>query len=191
MCQLQRTLVRTLRHTAGSALVLFLGTYYSNNKGNKWKGRKKGSGISVIREKGIVETVAGDKAVVRVLQSSCCATCESRAACSIENDKELRAEVKNDLHAKVGDHVELSMPAPSLFKMGMLVYLFPVLALIVGAGIGNLCAGYLEIDANLASILGGIAALGISFGVLRIIDRSVRSKADYSPRMTRIIQRPT
>ena len=145
----------------------------------------------MIREKGIVETVAGDKAVVRVLQSSSCATCESRAACSIENDKELRAEVKNDLHAKVGDQVELSMPAPSLFKMGVLVYLFPVLALIVGAGIGNLCAGYLEMDANLASILGGIAALGISFGVLRIIDRSIRSKADYSPRMTRIIQRWT
>ncbi len=145
----------------------------------------------MVKEKGIVEAVAGDKVVIRITQSSSCGTCESRAACSIENDKEIRVEVKNDLHAKAGDHVEISLPAPSLFKMGMLVYLFPVLALIFGAGIGHLSAGYLEMDANLASITGGIAALGISFAVLRIIDRSVRSKPEYSPRMTRIIQRPT
>jgi len=141
----------------------------------------------MIKEKGIVETVAGDKAVVRIPQGSSCATCESRAACSIDNDKEILVEVKNELHAKAGDHVEISMPAPSLFKMGMLVYLFPVLALIFGAGAGDLCAGYLEMDANLASIIGGIVALGISFGVLRRIERSVRNKPDYNPRMTRIL----
>jgi positive regulator of sigma E activity len=69
----------------------------------------------------------------------------------------------------------------------MLVYLFPVLALILGAGAGDLSAGYLEIDSNLASILGGIVALGISFGVLRRVERSVRGKPDYNPRMTRIL----
>ena len=142
----------------------------------------------MIKETGIVETVAGDKAVVRIPRGSSCATCESRAACSIDNDKEILVEVKNELHAKAGDSVEISMPAPSLFKTGMLVYLFPVLALIFGAGAGDLSAGYLEIDSNLASIIGGIVALGISFGVLRRVERSVRNKPDYHPRMTRLSQ---
>jgi len=145
----------------------------------------------MIKEIGIVETVAGDKAVVRIPQGSSCATCESRAACGIDNDKEMLIEVKNELHAKAGDYVEISMPAPSLFKMGMLVYLFPVLALIFGAGAGDLGAGYLEIDSNLASIIGGIVALGISFGVLRRVERSVRNKPDYHPRMTRVTQPKT
>jgi len=141
----------------------------------------------MIREKGIVETVDGDRAVVLIRQSSSCAACESRAACNIDSDKEVRIEVKNELHAKAGDHVEISMPAPSLFKMGTLVYLFPVLALILGAGMGHISASRLAMDENLAAIVGGIAALGISFGVLRRIDRAVRNKSDYIPRMTRII----
>ena len=142
----------------------------------------------MIKGKGIVETVAGDKAVVRIPQGSSCATCQSRAACSIGNGKEILVEVKNELNAKAGDFVEISMPAPSLFKMGMLVYLFPVLALIFGAGAGDLSAGYLEIDSDLASIMGGIVALGISFGVLRRVERYVGNKPDYHPRMTRVTQ---
>jgi sigma-E factor negative regulatory protein RseC len=147
--------------------------------------------MDMIKEEAIVESTAGDKAVVRIHRSSACAACESRAACGVENDKEIRVEVKNELHANAGDHVEISMPAPSLFKMGMLVYLFPVLAMILGAGVGHLSAGVLKTDANLASIMGGVAALVISFGVLRGIECSVRSKPDYNPRMTRFIQPPT
>jgi sigma-E factor negative regulatory protein RseC len=141
----------------------------------------------MVKERGIVETIAGDRAVVRVSRSSSCATCESRAACKIEDDKELRVEVKNDLRAKAGDQVEISMSTPSLFKMGMLVYLFPVLAMVLGAGIGHVGAGYVEIDANLFSIMMGITALVISFGVLKKIDHALRSKPEYSPRMTRVI----
>jgi positive regulator of sigma E activity len=75
--------------------------------------------------------------------------------------------------------------------MGMLVYLFPVLAMVFGATIGHVGAGYLGMDANLFSIMMGMAALIISFGVLKKVDLSLRSKPEYSPRMTRIIQRPT
>ena len=143
--------------------------------------------MGMIREEGIVEAVAGGTAVVRVPQSSSCATCESRAACRIENDKEIRVEVKNELDAKAGDLVEISIPAPSLFKVGALVYLFPVLALILGAGMGHLTANRLGVDENLASIVGGVVALGISFGALRRIEKAVRNRPDYVPRMTRVM----
>ena len=141
----------------------------------------------MITERGIVETVAGDRAVVRIAQSSSCASCESRAACGMVSDKEIRVEVRNELRAKAGDLVEISMPAPSLFKMGMVVYLFPVLALILGAVAGSLVAARLGLEDNLASIAGGVAALGISFGVLRKLDRSIRHKPAYNPRMTRVL----
>jgi sigma-E factor negative regulatory protein RseC len=96
-------------------------------------------------------------------------------------------EVKNLLNANVGDCVEISMPTRSLIKMGMLVYLFPVLVLIIGAAAGNACAGYLDMDSNLASIMGAALALGISFGVLKGIERSARNKREYQPTMTRLL----
>jgi sigma-E factor negative regulatory protein RseC len=144
-------------------------------------------GLFMITEKGVVERIIQEKAVVRVQQSSSCATCEARSACNVKSDKEMLVEVENVLSAGEGDCVEISMPARSLIKTGMLVYLFPVLALIIGAGAGNAGAGYLGMEPNLASIIGAALALGISFGALKGIERSARNKREYQPRMTRLL----
>jgi sigma-E factor negative regulatory protein RseC len=141
----------------------------------------------MITEKGVVDRIIEEKAVIRVQQSSSCSTCEARSACRIESDKEMLIEVKNVLNAKVGDWVEISMPIRSLIKMGMLVYLFPVSALIIGAAGGDACAGYLHMEPNLSSILGAALALGLSFGVLKGIERAARNKREYQPRMTRLL----
>jgi len=141
----------------------------------------------MITEKGVVDRIVREKALVRVRQSSSCATCEARSACRVENDKEMVVEVRNVLNARAGDYVEISMPARSLLKMGVLVYLFPVIALVIGAAAGNALAGNFGMEANLASILGAALALGTSFGFLKLIDRSARGKREYQPQMTRLL----
>ena len=93
--------------------------------------------LSMVREKGIIEKVAEQMAVVRIQKTSACESCESRGACQMHGTKERLIEVRNDIRAKVGDCVELSIPTQSLMGISLLVYLLPVLALILGAYAGG------------------------------------------------------
>ena len=141
----------------------------------------------MVTEKGIVAALSKHKAQVRVQKSSACASCEARHACHIHGNKEMIVEVANDLQAKAGDLVEISVPTRSFLRISLLVYLLPVLALIFGAYAGGVCAPSLGLQSTLASVLGGALAMGISFNVLRRIDRAAQNRADFGPRMTRVL----
>ena len=96
-------------------------------------------------------------------------------------------EVANDLHAGTGDVVEISVPSGALLRISMLVYFLPVVALILGAAVGAALSDALAMSTTSASILVGVLAMGLSFMILKGIDRHARNRADYSPRMTRIL----
>jgi sigma-E factor negative regulatory protein RseC len=103
------------------------------------------------------------------------------------SNKEVLIEVVNDLQANIGDHVEISVPTGSLLKLSLLVYIFPIIALIVGAVLGGAWAQSFGLPSTLASILGGGFAMGITFYILKRIDRIERVKGEYQPRITRIL----
>jgi sigma-E factor negative regulatory protein RseC len=141
----------------------------------------------MVTEKGIVAALSGQMAQVRIRKSSACASCEARHGCHIHNTKEMMVDVKNDLRAKEGDVVEISVPTRSFVRTSLLVYFLPVLALIFGAYAGGAWAASLHLPPTLASILGGGLATALSFAILRRIDRAAQGKAEFSPHMTRIL----
>jgi sigma-E factor negative regulatory protein RseC len=143
----------------------------------------------MLREQGIVEKISSWRAVVRVQPSLSCAGCEARGACEVHGDKKLLVEVRNDLEAKVGDTVEISMPSGSVLKVSLLVYALPIVGLILGALSAGIWAGAFHIPSTPASLIGAGAGLAVSVMVLRWFDRSVRSKPQYSPRMTRLLRK--
>jgi len=101
----------------------------------------------------------------------------------------MRVEVENNLHAKEGDSVEMSMPERSVAKMALVVYFGPVAALIAGAFAGDALAHSFHWDSPLAPVVGGLAFLAASLLALKRFDRFARSRPDLHPRMTRILQR--
>ena len=104
------------------------------------------------------------------------------------SEKTMRVEVVNDLGAKEGDRVEISVPTGSFLKLSILVYLLPIVALIGGAYGGSLWAEAQGKDGTLHSVLFGGIAMGIAFFALRRLERSAASpSSDYQPRMTRIL----
>ncbi len=140
------------------------------------------------KEEGVVKEISRKKAVVRIERSSACSHCNARGDCQIvSSSKEVLVEVANDLQAKVGDRVELSMPAGSLLKLCLLVYFFPVIALIAGASMGGELAGTFHVQSTLASIVGGGLAMGITFYVLKWFDRGEKISDKYRPKMKRIL----
>ena len=141
----------------------------------------------MVREQGVVERIKGDKALLRIERTSACATCESRGSCEMGPDKKMMVEVNNTLGARTGDRVEVSVPTGSIIKLSLLVYLFPILALIAGAYAGGECAQRLAFNATLASIFGGGMMAAIAFVVLRHLDRRLQLTGRSIPRMTRIL----
>ena len=142
----------------------------------------------MVTEKGIIEKILNQKAVVRIRKGSQCASCNSKGACQALNDGDMLIEVANELQAKKGDHVEIGVPTRSLMKLSLVVYLFPIAALIIGAYAGgSLLAHSFHLQANLASIMAGGFALGIVFCVLKWLDRTARASGKYRPRMRRVI----
>jgi sigma-E factor negative regulatory protein RseC len=144
----------------------------------------------MLRERGTVEKISAQKAVVRIERTSACASCESRSSCHVQNNREFVVEVNNDLGAGDGDVVEITMLSSSVIRASLAVYLLPVLGLILGALSGGALAGPLHVEATTPSLAGGGAGLVLSLIVLKWLDRSVRSRPDYAPRMTRVFRKP-
>jgi sigma-E factor negative regulatory protein RseC len=143
----------------------------------------------MLKEKGTVQKTSAQIAVVRIERTSACASCGSRDSCHIDRNREFLVEVNNALSAETGDIVEISMPSRSVIRASLAVYFLPVLGLLVGALSGGAFAASLQADPTTTSLAGGGAGLAISIIVLKCLDRSARSRPDYSPRMTRIVRR--
>lgn len=138
-------------------------------------------------EEGIIEKTQDNRARVRIERSSSCTQCESRGACRVVGGKAMVIDVSNPLRAKVGDRVEIGVPTQSFLKLTLLVYLLPVIALIMGAGLGRAWGQTIGLESSLAAVLGGGLFMGLTFAVLKIFDRSAGQKKDYQPVMTRIV----
>jgi sigma-E factor negative regulatory protein RseC len=145
-------------------------------------------GVIMITEKGVIQKILHQKALVRIQKNSACTSCESRGACRALSDKEMLIEVPNDLQAQVGDHVEIYVHEGSLLKLSLLVYLLPVGALILGASIGGIWAQSFRAGATLAPMLCGFFAMGATFYALKRLDRAAQAKGKYQPRMKKILQ---
>jgi sigma-E factor negative regulatory protein RseC len=140
----------------------------------------------LLSEQGIIEKVTDQKATVRVRRSSDCAHCSSRISCDISNS-DMLVDVSNDLQAKVGDLVEISIPEGTVLKLSVFVYLFPVIALIIGAFLGEFIANFLQSRSSWPAILSGMIFLGLAFCVLKIFERKKMSGGAYNPKMTHIV----
>jgi len=145
--------------------------------------------VAMICERGVVERIVHQKAVVKLQRSAGCETCKARGSCHAEGNTEMRIEVENPLQAREGDMVEVSMPERSVAKMALVVYFGPAAALIAGAFVGDSLGKSCQLDSPLSAVVGGGFFLAASLIALKGFDRFARSRPDYHPRMTRILQR--
>ncbi len=141
----------------------------------------------MVRERGVIESIAGEKAMVRIEKSSACSACESKDCCDAASGKGMTIEVANELMVSEGDVVEISISSRSFLKLTLLVYFMPVVALIAGACLGDELGTHLGFNATLAAILTGGIAMGTTFFALRRFDHYQRQKRSLSPKMTRIL----
>ena len=143
----------------------------------------------MITEQGVVKRTIGTKAWVITTRSEMCESCASHGACKVlGGGKEMEVEAINDAQARPGDQVLLTLEDQSLVKLSFLVYLFPILALIAGAAIGQKIAPSLGTNPELSSFGLGAIFFGLAFFLVRIKDKKLEKTGAVIPKVARIIK---
>jgi len=143
----------------------------------------------MITEEGLVKRTVGTKAWVVTTRSEMCEACASQGACKVlGGGKEMEVEAINAAQAKPGDQVLLTLENQSLIKLSFLVYMFPILALIAGAALGQKVGSLLSINQELASFGLGAIAFGLAFLIVRKKDKKLEQTGSTIPRVARIIK---
>ena len=138
-------------------------------------------------EKGVVVRTDAAAAWVKTSKTAACEGCSARGAChSHGSSDEVEVKVINDVGAKVGDRIVLSMEAGPLLKASFLLYVFPVLLLIIGAFIGQETASYLNFDPSGSAAVAGFSFFAASLLIVKIKANQLAKKNEYRPRIVRI-----
>ena len=139
-------------------------------------------------ERGVVTRVEGRNAWVTTSRSSSCEGCASRGACHLsQHEDEMEVRAINAAGAAVGDRVVISLQAASYLKASFMLYVFPVLAMIAGAVLGQESAPLVDADPGLLSVVCGFLFFLLAIVLIRFRgNRMARSDA-YQPRISKII----
>ncbi len=143
----------------------------------------------MIVETGKIIEIKGDNTVVLVSRSSACAGCASKNACHAFGSKsEARIIVDNPIGAAIDDVVEIGVSEGGLVAASFIVYILPIAALFIGAGLGTLIAGRIGIASGGISALMGLLFLAAGFVGIRLMDPYLKKKNRLRPRVIRIVE---
>ncbi len=144
----------------------------------------------MIEETGtIVELKSKQIAVVLCKKSSACKNCASMESCQIGSDNQSKlVEAHNLIGAEVGDEVRIATSTRSFLQSSFLLYIFPLVALLVGAVAGQLVGESLASgpDPNLLSAMIGLAFMIGAFLIIKVGSRAIPAE-NFMPRITAIL----
>ena len=130
----------------------------------------------------VVSAVDGQHAWVEIDQAGC-GRCHEPGGCGGQKITQVfcsgpkRYRVPNHSQLQPGDRVRLGIPQMVLRRSATLAYVLPVLALLLGAGIG------MEVAADLGAIAGAAIGLLAAWLYLRFHSRSQLAHATSEPRL--------
>ena len=142
----------------------------------------------MIEEHGtIVEMKADNIVVVECGRSSACDHCPSVDACKMGDDQEIMlVEALNVAGGKLHDRVKVVTTTQNFLMSSFLLYIVPVIALLIGAIVGQqIGEGSESIDSSLLSAIFGAVSLVVSFLGIRFFTRSLK-KENYMPKIVAV-----
>ncbi|MDF2533084.1 MAG: hypothetical protein K0Q65_2665, partial [Clostridia bacterium] len=130
----------------------------------------------------------GDKAKIKLQRHTACGDC---GACQVsKNQLTLVLDAENNVGAKTGDFVELDMETVDLLSAVVLIYVYPLIALIIGifAGYyGMLALGIGDKAAQGFGAVIGILAAALIYAVIKLKESKLKTMKKYKPTITSII----
>ena len=151
----------------------------------------------MLEETAQVVAVEGGAVWVQTERRSSCSSCSVNAGCGsaalakVLGQRRSRVRALSDIPLSVGDHVVIGIREQAVVRGSLAVYAVPVAMLLLGAVIGELGARQsLWQNAELASLVLGIAGLAGGLWWLSKFSRRIRYSVDYQPVVLRRLARP-
>jgi sigma-E factor negative regulatory protein RseC len=139
-------------------------------------------------EQGIVIKTDSGAAWVKTVKSGNCAGCSARGSChTMGGDDQMEVKAINEVGAKVGDRIILSIKTSSLLKASFLLYVFPILLLIVGATIGQNIAPRFDFNPSGLSAIMGFSFFFAALLIIKTTADKLAKKNEYHPKVIKIL----
>lgn len=130
---------------------------------------------------GIITSIDGVKARVRVEAPSECAGCSAQGHCSSGGSGIREIVVINDCGAQVSEHVAFESDSGKVIVSALLVWIVPILSMIVGYLVAkHFSTGFLPIAS-------AFLFLGLTFIVLKFIDERISGGRAFYPHITHVL----
>ncbi|HNV92883.1 MAG TPA: SoxR reducing system RseC family protein [Candidatus Cloacimonas sp.] len=127
----------------------------------------------IIEDSGIVTKVEGNCVTVEIKPGGGCKSCTMRGFCFKESEP-TKFEIITDLPLQVNDRVQLDISPVGRTLVSLLVFGVPIIFLFLGFIIASLW--FIEF----VSILIGFVAMGLSFRIVRLIDKKYGKRLKIS-----------
>ena len=143
----------------------------------------------MIKHDGIVIAVNGDGTVlVRIVQTSACASCKAKAMCASAESKEKEILAIGDGLLAIGDEAEVVVQQKIGWKAVLLAYMLPFVVMMSVVAIGNwllaIGDGPLAMGKNGEAIIGTVAlcAMGVYYIVLGFFKDKIQKDFSFTAR---------
>ena len=151
----------------------------------------------MLEETAQVVAIQGGEVWVETGRRSSCSSCAVNAGCGsaalakVLGQRRSRVRALSDIPLSVGDQVVIGIREQAVVRGSLAVYAVPVVTLLLGALAGDLGARrFLWPDAELASLVLGLAGLAGGLWWLSAFSRRIRHSADYQPVVLRRVAPP-
>ena len=133
----------------------------------------------MIKHDGIVIAVNGDGTVlVRIVQTSACASCKAKAMCASAESKEKEILAMGDGLLAIGDEAEVMVQQKMGWKAVLLAYILPFLVMMAVVAIGN---GLLSIREEVIGTA-ALCAMGVYYIVLGMFKDKIQKEFSFTAR---------
>ena len=143
----------------------------------------------MIKHDGIVIAVNGDGTVlVRIVQTSACASCKAKAMCASAESKEKEILATGDGLLAIGDEAEVVVQQKMGWKAVLLAYMLPFVVMMSVVAIGNwllaIGDGPLAMGKNGEAIIGtaALCAMGVYYIVLGFFKDKIQKDFSFTAR---------
>ncbi len=126
---------------------------------------------------------------IRINPTEDCGSCGAKSSCHEKsgNSKERFVTASDPFGLKIGQWVKINLEPKNLVKASIILFVFPLSGLLLGAIAGSLIAGTAGYNDDLCAVIGGFTGIGISVLGLRLYNRKLEKSNDYYPSVVEIM----
>ena len=126
---------------------------------------------------GTIIKIEGNSVVVKILQHSACASCDSNKYCTLSEckEKEITVSDANPEAYSIGEEVQIIAQQKQLFTAVLWAYVLPLVLLFAGVGIGTMLT-FTEVHSALLGLLAVAVYYVFLFAINKILSKSLEFK---------------